>query len=192
MISGSREKIINDVNSAVRGELSIVCHEHEGGERERQIKRISTVTVISGWTCRRAVWHGQTAERDKRRRGELTGSRRSISTLHLWQKNRDIGLPSTTASAMFYVSLSSPSLLATVTVGSIRLRPAHLGSARLGSHRPRMQRNDLDGRSRREQNSIDRAAFLLATWERTTQLVGRDRNKSYLCQRSFYRPVFIE
>lgn len=37
----------------------------------------------------------------------LTGNKRSISTLHLWQKNRDIGVPSTTASAMFYVSVST-------------------------------------------------------------------------------------
>lgn len=121
-----------------RIEASIVCHAYEGGEREIERRDFHTwhgVTVISGWTYRRIVWQERTDERDERRRGALTGSRRSISMLHLWQKNRDIGLPSTTASAMFYVSLSSPSLLAAVTVGSIWLRSGNLGSTRLGSAR---------------------------------------------------------
>jgi hypothetical protein len=111
----------------------------------------------------RIARRGPVAVRDGERRGALTGSRRSISTLHLWQKNRDIGLPSTTASAMLYVSFSSPSLLAAVTVGSY--------SAVLGSHRlPSIGLgHGCEKRIRRwlsRLNSNDRVALSLAHRER--------------------------
>lgn len=119
---------------------SIVCRGHGGKKREMEFSHMTrddSDTLVNERFRRgdSAPPDARAAGRDGKHRGALTGSRRSISTLHLWQKNRDIGLPSTTASAMFYVSLSSPSLLAAVTVGSIRLRsvPVRLDSGRLAS-----------------------------------------------------------
>lgn len=73
--------------------------------------------------------------RYKRRCKVLTGNKRSISTLHLWQKNRDIGLPSTTASAMFNVSLTFSSYQYSYCRNYGWIGPTRLGSTRLDSTR---------------------------------------------------------